>query len=178
MSRGRTAISLLAGLALCAACASSPEIPDSLGVEASAAEETTPLGGEALSLRKRELSRAFRDLGHFSTTFETLRQRGDRSGLILFGQFVDTYMGEHLDPMLRNEWQSRHPELMALDASLRLAKADVLIQMRSPSRVQSVLQEIERRFPGREAMLVEYPVGGQTTLEQALRIVRQRKWRG
>ena len=55
-------------------------------------------------------------------------------GLVLFTGFLDAYMGLHLDPMLGSEWQSRHPELMGLDANLRLMKAVVLIQMRSPRR--------------------------------------------
>jgi hypothetical protein len=168
----------LAGLVLLAACASSPEIPETFGLEATAAEESTPLGGEALTLRKNELQRAQRDMGHFAATIETLRQRRDRSGMVLMAQFVDSYMGKHLDPLLNNEWQSNHPELMALDASLRLAKAELMIEMRSPRRVQQVLDDIEQRFSGRKAMLVEYPIGGQTTLEQALALLRQRKWRG
>jgi hypothetical protein len=67
---------------------------------------------------------------------------------------------------------------MALDAGLRLAQADVLIQMRQTGRAQQVLDELARRFPGREGMLVEYPIGGQTTLGQALQALRERKWRG
>jgi hypothetical protein len=177
----RRSLSLL--LALCwigplAGCASSPGIPDHFGIADSAAEESTPLGGEALALRRRELRRAQRDMAHFRTTLETLRVHADRSGQILFSQFLDAYMGVHLAPMLAGEWQSRHPELMALDAGLRLAQAEVLIHMRAPRRVQEVLDELGRRFPGRDAMLVEYPVGSQTTLDEALRQLRERKWRG
>jgi hypothetical protein len=117
-------------------------------------------------------------MAHFRTTLETLRVHADRSGQILFSQFLDAYMGIHLAPLLAGEWQSRHPELMALDAGLRLAQAEVLIQMRAPRRVQEVLDELTRRFPGRDAMLVEFPVGSQTTLESALRELRERKWRG
>lgn len=177
----RRSLSLL--LALCwigplCGCASSPDLPEHFGLEVTAAEESTPLGGEALALRRRELRRAQRDMASFETTLETLRVHKDRSGQILFSQFLDAYMGVHLAPMLAGEWQSRHPELMALDAGLRLAEAEVLIRMRAPRRVQEVLDEIERRFAGRDAMLVEYPVGSQTSLGEALRQVRDRKWRG
>ena len=55
---------------------------------------------------------------------------------------------------------------------------ELLIEMRSPSRAEQVLEDVERRFAGRGAMLVEYPVGGQTTLSEALRVLRERKWRG
>lgn len=175
--RNRLASALLAA-PLLAACASTPEIPDVLIPNETAAEENTPLGGEALGLRKRELERARRDMRHFHATLESLHERGERSGIILFNQYLDRYMGIHLAPLLRGEWQSRHPELMAVDANLRLTQADVLIQMRAPRRVQEVIDELERRFAGRGSMLVEYPPGGQTTLEDALQILRERKWRG
>ena len=74
--------------------------------------------------------------------------------------------------------QSRHPELMALDANLRLAKAEVLIQMRSPKRVQEVIEELQKRYAGREDMLVEFPIGKQGTLRDGLRRLGERKWRG
>ena len=115
---------------------------------------------------------------HFDVTLESLRLRRDRSGQILFGQFLDTYMGTHLDPLLAHEWQSRHAEVAALDASLRLAKADVLIQMRETRRVQEVIDDLVTRYVGRENLLVEYPIGGQTTLNEALESLRTRKWRG
>ncbi len=176
----RTASFALAGLALAGwlGCNTPPEIPDTFGVEETSAEETTPLGGEALDLRKREMSRAHRDMKHFQVTLRSLHEHSDRNGKILFGQFLDAFIGLHLDPMLRSDWQSNHPELMALDAGLRLAKADVLIQMRQQRRAQQVLDELLLRFEGRENMLVDYPVGGQTTLGQALEMLRQRKWRG
>jgi hypothetical protein len=178
MRRMPSLLLALACIGPLAGCASSPGIPDHFGLVASAAEESTPLGGEALALRRRELRRAQRDMAHFRTTLETLRVHADRSGQILFSQFLDAYMGVHLTPLLAGEWQSRHPELMALDAGLRLAQAEVLTHMRAPRRVQEVLDELARRFPGRDAMLVEYPVGSQTTLAEALRQMRERKWRG
>jgi hypothetical protein len=98
--------------------------------------------------------------------------------VVLFSNFLSAYMGLHLDPLLRSEWQSRHPELMALDANLRLAQAEVLIQMRDPRRVQAVLDEIRSRFGGRDGMLVESPSGGQGTLRDALKRLSSSKWKG
>ena len=67
---------------------------------------------------------------------------------------------------------------MALDAGLRLGKADVLIWMRQQRRAQQTIDELLKRFAGRENMLVEYPSGGQTTREQALEMLRESKRRG
>jgi len=164
--------------ALTTACASN-ELPPLVPLyEESAAEESTPLGGEQLANRKHEMQSAYRDMIHFHTTLESLNQRRDQNGFILFRGFLDEYMGVHLDPLLRSEWQSRHPELMALDVNLRLLKADVLIQMHTPRRIQQVIDEVRVRFEGRGDMLVDYPVGSQGTLEEALEILGKRKWRG
>jgi hypothetical protein len=167
----------LAGLAGCAA--PNPMLADLdelMAQESRAAEESAPLGGTALAQRKRELQRTFHDLVHFHTTLENLREHRDRPGLVVFSQFLDAYMGLHLDPLLANQWQSRHPELMALDANLRLAKADVLIRMRAPGRAEEVIEEIETLFEGRGEMLVEYPIGSQGTLAHSLELLRDRKW--
>jgi hypothetical protein len=167
--------------ALCAAslaCAGQTEFQDVLVLEQTAAEQSTPLGGAALGQRRQDMQRAHRDMLHFHTTLESLQQRRDRNGLVLFSQFLDAYMGLHLDPLLASEWQSRHPELMALDANLRLVKAEVLIQMRSPQRVQQVIEELRERYAGRDDMLVEFPIGKQGTLRDAVRRLGERKWRG
>ena len=160
------------------ACAGQTEFQDVLALEPTAAEQSTPLGGPALALRKQEMQRAHRDMLHFHTTLESLQQRKDRNGLVLFSQFLDAYMGMHLDPLLQNEWQSRHPELMALDANLRLAKAEVLVEMHSPGRVQEVIEELQKRYAGREDMLVEFPIGKQGTLRDGIKKLSERKWRG
>jgi hypothetical protein len=160
------------------ACAGQTEFQDVLVLEPTAAEQSTPLGGPALALRKQEMKRAHRDMLHFHTTLESLQQRKDRNGLMLFTQFLDAYMGMHLDPLLQSEWQSRHPEVMALDANLRLAKAEVLIQMRSPQRVQQEIEQLQKRYAGREDMMVEFPIGKQGTLRDGLKRLADRKWRG
>jgi hypothetical protein len=171
-------LSALMAASVVVACASIPELPPGLLEEKAAVEENTPLGGEALSQRKLEMKRAYKDLVHFHVTFESLHQRKDRNGLILFAEFTGTYMGTHLQPLLRNDWQSEHPEVMGLDANLRFIQAEVLMQMNDPSAVQTAIDEIERRFAGRENMLVDYPIGDQSPLGQALQVLRDRKWRG
>jgi hypothetical protein len=176
----RTLTSFLAGtLILAWGCASGPGHPQTLSFDAPPrVQESAPLGGEGLSLRKRDLRRAHRDMSHYHTTLANLRARKDRSGLIVFNRYLDAYLYLHLTPLLEAEWQSRHPELMVLDANLRLAEADVLVRMHETRRAQRVINELRRRFAGRENLLVEYPIDGQTTLEQALRSLEERKWRG
>jgi hypothetical protein len=171
-------VALLALVAGLVACGPSHRLPPGLLYEGTRQEENAPLGGDALAHRKLEMQRAYRDLIHFHATFESLFFRRDRSGQILFSEFVGTYMGTHLDPILRNEWQSHHPELMGLDANLRFVQAEVLMQMRDPAGAEAAIEEIERRFQGRENMLVDYPIGEQSTLAEGLEILRDRKWRG
>jgi hypothetical protein len=177
-TRARVASALCLACAVSLACAGPPEGAGDLAWGETAAEESAPLGGQALATRKRELRRAHGDLLHFHATLVTLGQRRERSGAILFSQFLDAYLGLHLGPLLAGEWQSDHPELSALDASVRFAQAEVLILLRDPRRVQDVIDEIERRFEGRENMLVEYPLGSQGTLGTGLGILAGRKWRG
>jgi hypothetical protein len=174
MERTALWIPLLAALA----CASAPELPAELLAQQAARDERTPLGGDALSQRRSDLLRAQGDMLHFQSTLESLQQRRDRNATLLFGGFVDAYMGTHLDPLLHDEWQSRHPELAAMDATLRLVKAELLMHMRETRRMQQTLDELTRRFEGRADMLVEYPPGRQVTLQQALELLDGRKWRG
>jgi len=138
----------------------------------------TPLGGEALVQRKHDLERAHRDLLAFHATLVSLSDRHDSRSITLFDDFLAAWMGQYLDPLLRSEWQSRHAELAGVDASLRFAKAELLIQMRYPRRVQESIDDIERRFRGRESLLIDYPVGRQGTLGDGLQILRDRKWKG
>jgi hypothetical protein len=169
---------LILGGAFLAACAGTPDFPNAFAGEETVQEQSSPLGGTALAQRRREMERAYRDMVHHRATLVNLRQRGDRNGMILFSQFLDAYVTRHLGPLLRSQWQSRHAELMALDASLRLLRADAFVQMRSPGRVQEELDEIDRRFAGRDNLLVDYPVGEQGTLASAIESLRKRKWRG
>jgi hypothetical protein len=147
-----------------------------LGVDPTMAEQSAPLGGEALSQRRLEMRRAHLDLVHFHTTLASLNQRRDRNGQVLFKGFLDAYIGTHVEPMLSGEWQSRHPELAALDANVRLTQAELLIQMREPSRAQQVIEKLAARYAGREEMVVAYPIGDEGTLREALDLLRERKW--
>ncbi|MBW2382465.1 MAG: hypothetical protein JRG92_02465 [Deltaproteobacteria bacterium] len=140
--------------------------------------EEAPLGGEALSQRKQDLERALGDMAAFHATMASLIDRRDGRGLSAFDDFVAAYMGEHLDPLLAGEWQSSHPEVMAVDANLRFTKADVLIQMRYPRRVQRVIDDIERRYESHGNMVVDYPLGDQNSITDALEILKNRKWEG
>jgi len=140
--------------------------------------EEAPLGGEALAQRKQDLLRAFVDMLAFHATMASLIDRRDGRGLAAFDEFVAEYMGQHLDPLLAGEWQSSHPEVMAVDANLRFTKADVLVQMRYPRRVQRVIEDIERRYETRGNMVVDYPLGEQNSITQALQILKNRKWEG
>ena len=141
-----------------------------------ASEEEAPLGGEALAQRRLDLTRAWRDLLHFDETMQSLVDRKDSRSVALLDTYLSQYMGEHLDPLLRPQWQSSHPEVMALDANLRFMKAEILAEMRYTRRVQAAIDDIQVRFEGRESMLVEYPVGEQRALGEALELLRGRKW--
>ena len=167
------------GLALASlGCAGSPAAPADLLPDNSAAEASAPLGGEALVQRKHEMRRSYGDMIHFHATLESLHHRKDKNGRRLFNKFLGAYLGIHVDPLLAGEWQSRHPELTALDANLRFAKAELLVALRMPRRAQAVMDEIEVRFQGREDMLVDYPFGEQRSLGEGLQMLRDRKWRG
>ncbi len=169
------ALPALIGLA--AGCASRDRGPADLLPTRGATEASAPLGGEALVQRKHEMQRAHGDMIHFHLTLSSLHHRGDRNGLVLFSKFLDAYLAMHIDPLLAGEWQSRHPELTALDANLRFAKAELLIQLRMPRRAQAVMDQIELRFQGREDMLVDYPFGHQRSLGEGLQMLRNKKWR-
>jgi hypothetical protein len=44
--------------------------------------------------------------------------------------------------------------------------------------MQRALDEIQRRYAGRGELLVDYPVGQQSTLAEAIETLTTRKWRG
>jgi hypothetical protein len=148
------------------------------GAAMALAEEEAPLGGEALSRRRMDLTRAWRDLLHFDETMQSLVDRKDGRSVALLDGYLSQYMAEHLGPLLQPRWQSSHPEVMALDANLRFMKAQILADMRYTRRVQEAIDDIQDRFAGRESMLVEYPIGEQRSLGEALEILRDRKWNG
>src|SRR5262245_52622917 len=173
------ALCLAASLAFASlGCVSTDKPPDKIVPEAKLAESSQPLAGEALRERKRELQRADKDIGHFQETLASLRYRKERNGLVQFSHFLDSYLGVHLHPLLEGEWQSRHPELAALDANVRFAEAELLVHLQDRGRAEDAMDEIQKRFAGREDMLVAYPIGKQTPLGKALKELRERKWSG
>jgi hypothetical protein len=175
----KTALVLLASVALLAlGCVSSDKPPEQILPETKAAKSSAPLAGEALRERKRELQRAHKDITHFQETLASLKYRKERNGLVQFSHFLDSYLGMHLHPLLEGEWQSRHPELAALDANVRFAEAELLLHLQDRGRAEDAMDEIQKRFAGREDMLVAYPVGKQTPLGKALKELRERKWSG
>lgn len=175
---GILAGALLASLWLLASgCLVTDErLADELVIDTTASEASAPLGGEALSQRKRELAGTYRDLTHFHATLESLSHRGDRSGRVLFSEFLDIYIVKHVMPLLAGEWQSRHPEVAVLDVNVRLAVTDLWVQMNAGSAADRMLEEIERRYAGREEMLVAYPIGSKGTLGEGLDRLRNRDW--
>ena len=177
MSRGLFAAASI-GLALALGGCAAKEGPNEAEVAQRAALEETALNGEALSQRRTDLMRAWRDLVRLDTTMQTLSARGDSRSIVLLDNFIAEYMAKHLDPLLHPRWQSAHPEVMALDANLRFMKAQLLSNMRYPRKVQDSIDDIEKRFEGRESMLVEYPVGEQRSLGDALELLRDQKWNG
>jgi hypothetical protein len=177
--RSRILLSALALLGLASGCISA-EAPviDEFAPDRSAAEESVPLGGDALAERKSEMRRSLRDLMHFHRTLSSLSGRRDRDGFSNFAGFLDSYLGTHVDPLLAAQWQSRHPEVMALDANLRLMKAEIFIVLRDTRRVQDTIEVITALYAGRENMLVEFPNGEQGTLHEGLQKLQEDKWRG
>ena len=177
-STARGMLLALTCLALDATGCASNGPPDQLVPQTTASKASSPLAGEALGERKRDLQRAFRDVNQFQATLKSLHHRKDRNGLVQFSQFLDAYLGVHLEPLLAGEWQSRHPELAALDANVRFAEAELLVQLQLHGRAEDAMDEISRRFKGREDMLVAYPKDKQTPLGKALDELRERKWSG
>lgn len=182
MKRRNTTRSLclaIAGtVALTSACATRDPMHAEFAWEETQAKAAsrTPLGGQALIHRKRELERAQKDLKFFYETLSALRGRRNHSGYVMLGSFMDAYFGLHLAPLLEPVWQSSHPEVMALDVSLRIAEAEMYVQMRDPARAQQVIDDVRERYEGREGMLVELPTGEQTTVGEAIESLADRKW--
>lgn len=165
---GFLALALGAGLA----CASpSPGTPP----PAPESNVRAPLTGAELMQQLRAMRRAHRSLIEFHAALSSLHYRGNTDGERTFCDFVDAYLGLHLDPLLGRS--GRHPELLTLDANLRVTQAALLQRMGERRRATDVVHELEQRFAGREELLVDYPIGEQSTLESALERLRsQRPW--
>lgn len=175
MSR-RITLAIACALALCA-CATDPrsdyEDPSSLV----AARDEVAFGGEALAQRKLELQRAVADVSDFLETLTSMKDRGDEHGIELFRSFVDRYLLSHVGALLAPEWQSRHPELIRHDANLRFVQSELLIELAYTKWARDEIETLRERYKERGNMLVEYPMGRQTTLREALTELRDRQTR-
>lgn len=83
----------------------------------------------------------------------------------------------HLDSLLHTTWQrTRDPELVALYAELCFAKAELLLRLGESRRAREALDELESRFEGSERMQISYPGPERRTFEEAMRIIRSKRW--
>ena len=179
MRIGRKLLAALIFATCAAGCASDERVADAWVAKASAHEASAPLGGEALAQRKLELDRSYRNLGQFIATINGLFRRHDQGGLVMFSEFADLYVKRHVLPLLEPEWQSRQPEVALLDVNARFAVAALWKKIGSTSSASRMLDEIDRRYKGRGEMLVGYPIGGESTLRDALASLRGRTgWAG
>lgn len=164
---------LLGATALLVGCVQQTTVPlDDFNPESIAVHETEALGGAALMQRKQEMQRAVRDVAAFHKTMEGMIARRDTGSVRIFADFLDRYMGKHLEPMLKPEWQSKHPELVDLDVTLRIQMTSMLVQMRKPKQVERSLLDIMTRYRGRESTLIDYPLGEQSSLGEAIASLR------
>ena len=136
-----------------------------------------PLGGETLAEKHRELQRTRDDLARHLRTLDSMKRRGDRSGLVLFKTFFYGYMDDHVEPLLARDWTSHHPELGGLDASVRFVAIEVLSKLDSAHRAEALIDDVKLRFRGREDLMVDYPVGKRSKLDKALELVEDQYWR-
>lgn len=173
MSRSFLRVSLLLALAAALGCGSKTYLSKDFGKPEKSAEESGPVAGPSLDQRRENMQRMFKDLIHFRTSLRDAQERGDRTTVNALGFFMESYMNMHLDPLLDGEWQSRHPELWGMDADLRLAKADVLARLNETSRSSKTLDEIGERYKGRDDMLVHYPLGSESQLGKAIKLLRE-----
>jgi hypothetical protein len=161
-------------LSLTAGCAHSPSSVASRPL--ASVDTDRPLAGEALATRRVDLQRAHHDLTQVQVTLRDLAHRHDDRGRGLLDDFLMGYLDEHLDPLLEGRWQSEHPELMALDASLRLIRAEILIELGRAKGARHTLDDIADRYAGRAELLVEHPAGQQRTLREALERLGEDEW--
>ncbi len=143
-------------------------------IKVTSVESTVALTGEALEQRKREMQRASRDLAHFGATLASLRlhPQGPNSR---FEEFVLLFLDGHVQPLLSGAAASEELALTTLEAGMRFVAAEVLIEMGERRRALRAIDEIQRRFEGRASMLVEYPLGEQSTMLDALRALGERE---
>ncbi len=133
---------------------------------------------QLLAQRKRDLSRAIRDLSELQTTRRHLAEHYAADELIDFDHFLTSYLEEQVAPLLNNQWQSAHAELAPLDANLRILQADSLVELSRPFSAKRVMREITQRYADRSDMLVTYPAGRRETVHEALAQLEAKNGRG
>ncbi len=174
MIRRPLATPLLAGLLLAlalGACATRWTGSDYYVEQAPAVEPDHQLSGEALVQRKQTLRRLHRDLKSFHSATQGMRRHRNLAGISSFEAFLHPFLERQVEPLVAGPGASWHPELELLQANLLFAEAALLIELRDRRRLSRVAFKIGRRFAGRGHMLVEYPLGEESTLQAALRVL-------
>ncbi len=160
----------MAGLALLSlmGCASTP--PLSAGFERTPMELVEPgfLAGETLTQQKQKLGRAHRDLKAFHTNLASLLRHGNDDDVAQLAGFLRRYLDGPVSAALEGRDEAYSPELTQLDANLLFAQADVLVDLEERERLAVVIDGILERFDGMEGLLVEYPIGEENTLSDAV----------
>jgi hypothetical protein len=167
MSRIRQSVPWAALLALLG-CAGSP--PLSAGFERTpvALGEDAFLAGETLAQRKHLLERAHRDLKAFHANLASLQRHRHRAETAQLASFLRRYIDGPVSDALSDREEGFNPELTQLDANLLFAEADVLVDLEDRRRLSTLIDDIIERFDGMEGLLVEYPIGEENTLSDAL----------
>ena len=135
---------------------------------AQAVEPDTQVTGEALIQQKQKMRRVHRDLKSFHATAESLRRHRNLEGIESLEAFLHPYLRHHVAPLVAAQSPTWHPELELLQANLMFAEAAVLIELRDRGRLRRITNQIKIRF-GRKSMLVEYPLGSESTLAKGLK---------
>lgn len=131
-------------------------------------EPDTQVTGETLIQQKQKMRRLHRDLKSLHATAESLRRHMNVEGIASLEAFLYPYLRHHAEPLVTAQSPTWHPELELLQANLMFAKAAVLIELRDRYGLRRVTNQIEIRF-GRKSMLVEYPLGSESTLAKGLK---------
>ncbi len=150
------------------ACAGRWTGSDYLSAQPVSTEPDEQLAGESLEQQKRALRRTHDDLKAIQLTAQSLRRHRNIQGIEAFESFVQPFIADQVRPLLDEEPQW-HPELKLLKANLMFAEAAVWLELRDSGRVSKVTRRIEKALSGEKNMLVEYPLGDESTVEQALR---------
>ncbi len=171
----QTAVPAALALALATGCANTWTGSDYFEHTARIDEADAYVAGEALAQRKQEMERAKGDLVHFHATLRSLRRHKSEMDIQAFEAFLRPYLAERVDPLVAPDQAGWHPELQRLDANLLFAKGAVLVELRDHRAIDRLLRQIERRYADLDDLLVEFPMGKQTTLARGVReLTRQR----